>query len=167
MPLSPFHLWPRAHSTDGACLPAIIRAMEDDTINFAGPPGETVFYRILRIAVTEQNEISSLNTEMQRHLERMGAQHDDRALALVGGITVENAVFTFLAELLPGHKELERIRFANQIQIARAARLCPTRLFDMADAVRAIRNKFAHDLHIESLNTLQGPPLAALNKLPK
>ncbi|MGH9666863.1 MAG: hypothetical protein ACRD9L_20765, partial [Bryobacteraceae bacterium] len=34
-----------------------------------------------------------------------------------------------------------------------------------ADAVRVIRNKFAHDLQIESLNALQGPPLAALNKL--
>jgi hypothetical protein len=35
----------------------------------------------------------------------------------------------------------------------------------MADAVRVIRNKFAHDLEIESLDALQGSALAALERL--
>jgi hypothetical protein len=78
---------------------------------------------------------------------------DNRAVALVGALVVENAIDGFLGAHIPAFRKLQENRdftFSLKTELARALELCPHRLFDSANGIRQIRNDFAHDLSISA-----------------
>jgi hypothetical protein len=48
-----------------------------------------------------------------------------------------------------------------RIELARALRLCPSRLLGAADTIRDIRNEFAHELSLRSFDKCQKKHLAS------
>lgn len=92
-------------------------------------------------------------------------QADDRAFVLVGALIIENGVDELLYSYVPGFKSIIDnwdFTFSLRIELARALRLVPARLLGGADAIRRVRNDFAHDLKIRSLQDLKSSRLESL-----
>ena len=92
-----------------------------------------------------QNEVDSVFTHL--------ATEDDRALALTGALVIENAIDGFLNAHIPEYtklKDKKDFTFSLKISLARALKLCPSRLFGAADTIRDVRNDFAHKLSIST-----------------
>lgn len=116
-------------------------------INIEGPEGESIFRRFLAwcLPIEWTGTIQGELDEVFAHM----SSDDDRALVLVGALVVENAIDQLLTVYIPGYKTLKGNRdftFSMKISLARSLRLCPSRLFSAADAIRLIRNDFAHEL---------------------
>ena len=76
---------------------------------------------------------------------------DDRAVAVLGALLVEDAIDEFLGALMPGYKVLSGNRdftFAIKIETARSLDICTKRFFNDADQIRSVRNEFAHARHV-------------------
>lgn len=118
-------------------------------LNIEGPPEETIFSRLIVWCVPADWEKTS-----QAEVDEVFAQlspEDDRAVAVVGALVVETAVDALLQAFAPGYKDLEQKReftLSLKIALAKALRLCPSRLFGAADALRVVRNDFAHSLSV-------------------
>jgi len=116
---------------------------------FDGPKGQTLFSHLINWCITEdsfENFQGSIHDSFS-HI----AIEDDRTLSLVGALITENAVDGLLAAYIPDYMNLIEhgdFTFSMKINLARSLRLCPTRLLSAADAIRKVRNEFAHDLYI-------------------
>jgi hypothetical protein len=73
---------------------------------------------------------------------------DDRLLAIVAALVVEEKLDHLLRLFLPGYHKLqsEQFGFAMKIRLLEALKLIPFRFTSAADCIRLIRNEFAHDL---------------------
>jgi len=125
-------------------------------LNFEGPPRESIFHKINDFCLSEKsfNEVEKRFEENIDHLLKLD---NDRALALVGSIIVENHVDELISSLAPGYKNLienKDYTFSLKIELAKSLRICPIRFFTYADNIRAIRNQFAHNLKIESFSDI-------------
>lgn len=125
--------------------------LPNDFLNFEGPENETLFTKLLIWCLptewfqTVQREIDAAFSQL--------SEIDDRSLAVVGALILENAVDELLDAHIPSYKNIQdnaNFSFSMKINLARSLRLCPTRLFRAIDAVRQIRNDFAHSLSISS-----------------
>jgi hypothetical protein len=122
-------------------------------LNVEGPENKTLFYRFLTWCLPAEWK-SNVQTEVDESFSHL-ASEDDRAVALVGGLLIENAVNALLSAYVPGYKNLEENRdfsLSLKIELARALRLCPSWLLGAADSVRAIRNDFAHELSLKTFD---------------
>ena len=75
-------------------------------INLEGPPGKTVFRRILTWCLPsgyEQNLQHRIDYDI---LERVQNLDDDRLLALVGSLVFENSINSIMASIMPGYGNL-------------------------------------------------------------
>jgi hypothetical protein len=138
---------------------------EDQILNFEGPADETMFRGFVSWCLPEQFE-----EEAQKEVDSVFAHlatEDNRALALIGALVIENAIDGFLNAHIPGYtklKDKKDFTFSMKINLARALKLCPSRLFGAADTIRDVRNDFAHKLSIslfseckpEHLRSLEG-----------
>lgn len=125
----------------------------ESILNFEGPEGESLFRRFLVwcLPVGWEPVIQKEIDEVFSHLR----SEDDRAVALVGALVVEDGVNQLVAAHAPGYKDLAAKRdfsFSMRIELARALRLCPSRLLGAADTVRSIRNEFAHKLALRTFD---------------
>jgi hypothetical protein len=119
----------------------------DEVLNVEGPEGETLFRRFLVWCLPREWE-PTIQAEVDEVFARLNSA-DDRAVALVGALLVENAVNELVSAYVPGYNALAENRdftLSLRIELARALKLCPARLLGAADTVRAIRNDFAHEL---------------------
>ena len=140
---------------------------EKQFLNIEGSSGESVFFRPLvwclgkNIQTTEKN----IQTFLDKEWKHIVDLHDDRLLVLVGALLVENAINEFLGAIIPKYKPLHKRReftFSIRIELARALRLCPSRIFNSADIIRDIRNDFVHDLSCNAFSKLSPDRLKSM-----
>jgi hypothetical protein len=129
----------------------------ESVVNIQGPPGESVFCHLVVWCITAES-LEILQTELNDQFVHVRDANDDRLLALVSALVVENAVDGLLSALMPGYTALRNrmdITFSMRIQIAKAMRIIPSRILGCADFVRRVRNMFAHNLSIKSFDQLE------------
>jgi hypothetical protein len=93
---------------------------------------------------------------------------DDRLLAIVTALVVEQRVDVLLGSFLPGYKHLAEGRdltFSLKIGLAKALGFIPPRILRAATMIREIRNEFAHDLDILSFAQLKIDLIRGLTSL--
>ena len=94
--------------------------------------------------------------EIAKHFHMLD---DDRLIALIGALIVENAVEAYLSAAMLGYKkELSGSKdffFSWKIAVAKSLRFCPTKILTCADVIRQIRNEFAHNLGIKDFVELK------------
>jgi hypothetical protein len=92
---------------------------------------------------------------------------DDRLIALVGALIVENSLETYLSASLLGYKkELSGSKdffFSWKIAVAKSLRFCPNKILTCADVIRQLRNEFAHNLGIRDFVYQKGLDYAFLS----
>ena len=116
----------------------------------SGPPGETVFSEpVLRYF--RHNPLP----ELLRKTEKL---EDERLLAIVTALIVEDRLDTALESFIPKYKRLlEKGDFTFSVKIAllESLALVPVRITRAADVIRRVRNEFAHHLEFERLDQLK------------
>jgi len=127
-------------------------------LNFECSKGESVFYRPLSDVCTHL-VVAQLQKEIDDDLQHVVSLNDDRLLALIADLLVENAVENYLLAIIPRYekdlsKKVEFQSLSFKIAVAKALCLSPPRLFEGAAVVREVRNQFVHNLEIESFSNL-------------
>ena len=124
-------------------------------VSVEGTKGESLFHKALTRIVTPEGAVEAMQSEVASALEKVEKTGDERALALVGALLVENAVQKLLASVMPAHDDLlehQNVTFSVQIEIALALRHVPKRILRSAHVIRKIRNEFAHDLELDEFS---------------
>jgi len=134
----------------------------ESILTFEGPEGETLFRRFVAACLPLEWEpvVQAEVDEVFAHLD----SKDDRAVAVVGALVIEDSVNQLVAAYVPGYKKMAENRdfgLSMRIELARALRLCPSRLLGAADTVRAIRNDFAHKLALKAFDECKREHLAS------
>jgi hypothetical protein len=83
---------------------------------------------------------------------------DDRLLAIVTALVVEDRLDTLLAAFLPRYNRLtdaEDCTFAVKIALLEATAFIPTKIVGGATVIRRIRNEFAHNLAISRFDDMR------------
>ncbi|MCI0489225.1 MAG: hypothetical protein L0229_21750, partial [Blastocatellia bacterium] len=126
-------------------------------VRFEGSPGKSLFQHLIQECISEK-ETSEIQAQIDTTVEHVKEYDDDRLLVLVGALLVENAVDRLLASFMPGYKALQEksrdFTFSMRIELARALQLIPNHILSAADAIRDVRNKFAHVLEINTFAAL-------------
>lgn len=139
----------------------------DSTVShpdFSGPVGESLFTQDV-FWLYDSKDFDHTNARVLEAIKREQNAKDDRALVLVSCLTVEASINEFIEAFAPRFHPLFKKRdytLALKTELARALALCPSWLFDCADTIRAIRNEFAHDLNVESLDDISPDKLRRL-----
>ena len=125
-------------------------------INIEGPKGESLFYEPL--GWTLQEDLKLVGGQYKEYERVFIKSGEDRLLALVANLSMEDALDNFLVAYIPHYKCLSENRdftLSMKIDLGRSLCLIPKHLLDAADLVRKIRNEFAHNLEMKSLNSLK------------
>jgi len=125
-------------------------------INIEGTKGESLFYRPL--GWTLQEDLRLISGQYKEYERVFIKSEEDRLLALVGSLSVEQALDYFLAAYIPDYKYLSENRdftLLMKIDLGLSLRLIPKHFLNAADLVRKIRNEFAHNLNMKRFNSLK------------
>ncbi len=93
---------------------------------------------------------------------------DDRLLAIVTALIVEDRLDATLRSFLPRYSRLTTatdFTFSMKIALAEALAFIPTKILSAATVLRKIRNEFAHHLELDSFVQLQASLIAGLKNL--
>lgn len=129
---------------------------EAPTINIEGTKGESLFYRPL--GWTLKKDLKLISSQYEEYERIIREAKEERLLALVGNLSMEEALDYFLAAYIPHYECLsENWDFtpAMKIGLVLSLRLIPKHLLDAANLVRKIRNEFAHNLQMKSFDSLE------------
>jgi hypothetical protein len=127
---------------------------------FSGVKGESLFCEPL-LRYFRHNPLPAL-------FGKTAGLQDDRLLALITALIVEDRVDAALRSFLPRYQRLikySEFTFSMKIAVAEALGQIPPKILSAATVVRKIRNAFAHNLEIESLNALKADLIADLRNL--
>lgn len=121
--------------------------------NFSGNKGESIFWDIYM----DLELLKTIIPQVQGEFESISAEYDqindDRSLAIVGAMLIEYKVDEFLLVSIPKYKDLadnKDFTFSLKIQLAKALKIIPSKVFNAIDPIRKIRNGFAHHLKIKT-----------------
>ena len=117
----------------------------------SGKKGQSLFHVFLIDVV--KKEIKLISDNYDRHLSYLGKAKDDRLTAIVGLLAVEEALDSLLRAYIPKYGILD-FTMVTKVNLARSLKLIPEHLLEAADAIRIIRNEFAHELHKDDFNSL-------------
>jgi len=124
-------------------------------IDITGPEGETLFWHALAHIIADRGP------QLQGELDDLWVHYrgiaDERLLAIVAALCIENAIEELLEALSPGFAQLRDdagFTFSLKIKTARAIRVMPSRILGSCDLIRQIRNEFAHHLEKKQLSQL-------------
>ena len=118
-------------------------------LDITGPEDETIFWHAKAFVAKHQNQLHVEIDEMWNHIEDVA---DDRLVALVGALCIENSVDALLEAIGPGFRALRGrpdFTFSLKVDVARSLRLLPTRILTSCDLIRQLRNEFAHNLNVK------------------
>ncbi len=122
----------------------------------SGKKGESLFPNFITKAAARELEL--INKNYTRHLSYMSRAKDDRLLAIVGALAVEEALDSLLIAYIPDYKVLHRedhdITFSMKMNLMRSLKLIPSHLLDTVDIIGKIRNEFAHELDKDDFNSV-------------
>jgi hypothetical protein len=94
-------------------------------------------------------DFDTYQSKIRDALSKIYETRDDRAMAIMGGIVLENQVDALLTAFLPNFEVLDKRRIltlSSKILLIRTSKLIPETILNSADEIRKIRNVFAHDL---------------------
>lgn len=128
---------------------------DPELLNIAGPEGDTLFWHAVEYLVADkQAELQNALDETWKHYESIT---DERLMAIVGALCVEEAVQSVLQAFAPGVKTLEddsAFSHSMKIKVTRSLKILPARILTACDLVRNIRNAFAHNLELKAFGDL-------------
>lgn len=127
---------------------------------FSGNKGESVFCEPL-LRFPRENRLPEF-------FQKTAALNDERLLAIVAALIVEDRLDAALGAFLPRYGRLSDAKeytFSLKIALLEALALIPPRILAAATIIRRIRNEFAHDLELESFSQLKGSLSNALMNL--
>jgi len=133
----------------------VINNMENKTwfiANIDGEKGRSLLHTIETDVARSEEFEKSIEEKYVTIVDRYSDVEDDRLLALIGGLIVENELDDFLSIWIPGYNHLKNERdfsFNLKIELAKALQLIPSRILNSIHPIRKIRNIFAHNLNID------------------
>lgn len=120
--------------------------------NLDGEKGESLLHRI-ESNVVKSDEFGRLIEEKYvTIIDRYNDVENDRELAIIGCLVVENELDDFLSIWIPGYNKFKKDRdltFKLKIELAKALKLIPSHVINSIHPIRKIRNIFAHHLDID------------------
>ncbi len=144
----------------------------EEIIDIEGPEGETIFWHTKSWLIKDR--ASSIQAHMDEMWEHYRDVEDDRLLALIGALCVENSLDGLLQGFAPGFKRFvgdTDLTMSLKTKIAQSLRLLPVRILTACNLIRQIRNEFAHNLAYKQLGQLDNkflrklePYVTAFNK---
>lgn len=132
----------------------------EEGVHLEGDLGESLFdHPIIELMkVSESNQKHEIKEKLNTYLERYKKTSDDRALALIGAMTVEKELDELLEAWLPSYKKIiedKEFDFSSKINLAHAAKLIPGKILNAIEPIKRIRNIFAHNLDISTFRELK------------
>jgi len=124
-------------------------------INIEGREGQSLFRRPVIWFI--QKDFKRINEQYEGYQKLIEGAREERLLALIGALSMEEALDLFLGAYIPDYKRiLENTDFtlSMKIEIAYSLRLIPRHILNTANLIRAIRNEFAHNLSIDCFDSL-------------
>lgn len=122
---------------------------------FRGEKGASVFYKPISLGFEGHNKKETLPDFIQR----LKGTTDHRSLALLGALVLEHHLDEILRAFLPKYSKLtdksQNFTLSLKIATLAALNLIPEHLVGCADAVREVRNAFAHHLALDSFENLE------------
>ncbi len=129
----------------------------EQLIDVSGPEHETLFHCLyVDILKTQDNDLCKIESRSNELLEKL-ENVDDRALAIVGAVIVEQSLDLMLSRLLPGiggQKDSQRRSFNSKLSLCFAAKICPDRILDGVQVINNARNLFAHSIEHKTFKDL-------------
>lgn len=133
---------------------------DNNTGLFDGEKGESLFTRPFMMSPSRQTDH---NTEMPELFEKIKKESgNDRSFVITTSLVIEHNIDRFLQILIPGYdgelidiKDYRRdLEFGLKIRLMKALKIIPKNILDCVDCVKNVRNDFAHDLDIDSLELI-------------
>lgn len=121
-------------------------------INIEGEKGCSLFYRPLK-QIIDQKKFNNTQKKIDSYFKKYNKISDERALAIVGALTIENELNKFLTEWIKNYRSLqenEDLTFSFKIELAISLKLIPSWVLNAIDPIRKIRNIFAHNFNIDT-----------------
>jgi len=101
--------------------------------------------------------VDTNNNKTEELFNRIANSGDDRSKVILAGIIVEYYFDRILKLILVDFKALtdrSDFTFSLKIAILKSLRLIPNNIIFMCDCVRKVRNEFAHNLEIDSIENI-------------
>ena len=124
-------------------------------INIEGQKGESLFRHPVKWFV--EKDIELIREQFERYKRFVETAREERLLALVGALSMEEALDLFLGAYIPDYSRIEGERDFTlylKIQLAYSLKLIPPRILDVAALINSVRNKFSHELKIDCFDSL-------------
>ena len=124
-------------------------------INIEGKKSESLFRRPVIWFI--QEDFKHIKEQYEGYQKLIEGAKEERLLALIGALSMEEALDLFLAAYIPDYHRLEKQRDFTlfiKIELARSLRIIPAHILDAAALINSVRNKFAHDLKIDCFDSL-------------
>jgi len=119
-----------------------------------GGKSSTLFYKPLPII----SDLGDWNSQVPEFFQRIEKSGDDRSYAILSAIIVEHHVIRMLKLIMPRFDDFAKNHessFSMKLDLLRSLSFIPEHLLVCGDAVRIVRNEFAHNLDIESLDGIR------------
>ncbi len=125
----------------------------EEALFLYGPKGETLFSEPFPLV----SDVGEWNSQMPAFFHRVERSGDDRSYAIISAILVEYQVDRILKLIMPGFRrfaENRDVTFSMKLSLLKSLSLIPEQFIAWADAIRTVRNEFAHDIQVESLEKM-------------
>lgn len=121
-------------------------------INIRGEKGHSLFYTDYGLLFSKR-DIEETVKRVESFIAKYDFTPDDRALAIIGALTIENDLDDFLSKWIRGYKHIVTLRdftFSFKVDLAISLKIIPPKIFNAIEPIRKIRNIFAHNLDVDS-----------------
>lgn len=130
----------------------MVNPPNDKQIDIEGERGKSLFWRPLKPALDDVS-LRKIQQKQDDYLAKYKQTSDDRALAIIGALSVETELDNFLSKWIKDYKYLidkEDFSFSFKVDLAISLRLIPKKILNAIEPIRKIRNIFAHSLNIDT-----------------
>jgi hypothetical protein len=127
---------------------------------FDGPKGESIFSKPFLFTHGVNEAVNVLG--------KVKESKDDRSIAISAALAIEFIIDNVLALLIPKYyllTERTDFSFSFKITLLKALKIIPLHILQCCDAIRNIRNDFAHDLNKQSFESIKKNHLEFIKQL--
>lgn len=126
--------------------------MSESESRWDGPKGETLLSTPFPFV---DKDPEPWNVRVPAMFKRIARGGDDRSVVLLTAMVVEQRVSKALAIWMPGFDPKNRsLEFNAKVRRLHDCRVIPQKMITAVDAIKSIRNAFAHSLDVDSLEHL-------------
>ncbi len=117
---------------------------------YKGEPNDSLFDELdIELIRKNKKEMKDIKEKLKKYLDKYKKTSDDRALALMCALAVENELEELLKKWIPTYKiliEEKGFDFSSKINLVKASKLIPGKILNAIEPIKRIRNIFAHNL---------------------